>query len=310
MLKTKSEIRKSYFLNTYVIITPSRALRPRDVKEETVVARAKMCVFCPENIDKNNIIYKIKKRGQKTWQVLCLGNVFPAVTLNNPKAYGKQEVIIDTPNHNIELGQLHVNDIELVLKMYAIRTEAISKIDKINYILCFKNQGSKAGASIAHAHSQVFATHIVPPQVHEELGFAHSYLLEHGVCAYCDVIKTEIKSPRVIFNDKYVAAFAPYASQYHYEAWIIPKRHIDNIALLNKSEYKSLAKALKIILFKLHKIGLSYNFYLDQVVSDTDQHIYIKVQPRDSVWAGVELGSGLVINSIPPEDAAKYYRSR
>jgi hypothetical protein len=36
----------------------------------------------------------------------------------------------------------------------------------------------------------------------------------------------------------------------------------------------------------------------------------MKIQPRESVWAGVELGSGLVINSIAPEDAAKFYREK
>jgi len=106
-----------------------------------------------------------------------------------------------------------------------------------------------------------------------------------------------------------MAAFTPYASEYHYEAWIFAKRHLDNISKLNSSEFKSFAKALKKILLKLQKLNLSYNFFLHQVVSEKDQHFYLKIQPRDSVWAGIELGSGLVINSVPPEEAAKYYRS-
>jgi len=53
---------------------------------------------------------------------------------------------------------------------------------------------------------------------------------------------------------------------------------------------------------------LSFNFFLHQIISDRDQHFYLKIQPRDSVWAGVELGSGLVVNSISPEIAAKFYR--
>jgi hypothetical protein len=34
----------------------------------------------------------------------------------------------------------------------------------------------------------------------------------------------------------------------------------------------------------------------------------MKIAPRGSVWAGVEIGSGLVINPIDPDEAAKYYR--
>jgi hypothetical protein len=44
------------------------------------------------------------------------------------------------------------------------------------------------------------------------------------------------------------------------------------------------------------------------VIHDEDQHLYMKVAPRGSVWAGVEIGSGLIINPIAPEEAAKFYR--
>ena len=38
----KSELRKAYFLNKYVLITPERAGRPRDTKEETIIKIFKM----------------------------------------------------------------------------------------------------------------------------------------------------------------------------------------------------------------------------------------------------------------------------
>ncbi len=302
----KSEIRKDYLLNKYVIITPGRAKRPRDVKEQTVIKRAQNCPFCPENINFENVVDTIKK--DEKWQVLSLKNIFPAVSLDNDKAYGVQEVIVETPRHNEELAYLSLLGIENVLKMYARRTKDLQKNKKIDYILCFKNQGSKAGASIAHSHSQVFATSILPPDIHEELGLANAYTIEHKTCPYCDLLKKEMSGSRRIFVDKNVVAFAPYASQYHYEAWIFTRRHLDNISRLNKAELNSFAQALKLILGKLSKLDISFNYFMHQVVSDKKQHFYLKIQPRDSVWAGVELGSGLVINSIPPEEAAKFYR--
>ncbi len=315
-VRQAGEIRKAYLLNKYVIITPGRLKRPRDIKEQTIIERTVPCPFCPENIIKKNVLDRISakdksisgKKSKKIWQVLSVKNIFPAVTLNNNKAYGTQEVVIETPNHIKELAELEESQIEQVLRMYARRTKAIAKNKKIEYILCFKNQGSKAGASIVHAHSQIFATHILPPEVHEELGLAQAYKIENGICPYCDIIKKEMKTKRKIFADKYVAAFTPYASEYHYEAWIFTKRHLDNITKLNKAEFKSFAKALKKILVKLRALDLSFNYYLHQVISNKDQHFYLKIQPRDSIWAGVELGSGLVINSVSPEMAAKYYR--
>ena len=45
----QAEIRKHYFLDKYVIITPGRAKRPRDIKEQTILKRIEACPFCPEN---------------------------------------------------------------------------------------------------------------------------------------------------------------------------------------------------------------------------------------------------------------------
>ncbi len=309
MPSQKSEIRKSYLLNEYVIITPGRAARPRDVKEKTFIEKDPNCPFCPENIDKKNILDRINKVNSRQWQVLSIKNIYPAVTLDNKKAYGTQEVIIDTPDHTKELAHLSQKNIEKLLEMYAQRTRKLAQNKKLNYILCFKNQGAKAGASITHSHSQVFATSITPDDLTEEARLKQEYQIENQSCPYCDIIKQEMQRDRKIYEDNYIAAFAPYASQYHYEAWIFPRRHLDNITQLNKKENKSLARILKKILEKLDSIDASYNFFLHNVISDPNQHFYIKIQPRESVWAGVELGSGLVINSIPPEEAAKFYRS-
>ena len=113
----KSEIRKSYFLNKYVIVTPLRALRPKDMKEKTIIRKDTKCPFCPKNINKNNVLSKIGK--ENNWQALSLKNIYPAVTLDNKKAYGIQEVIIETPTHNLKLGDLSEKQIEDVLRMHA-----------------------------------------------------------------------------------------------------------------------------------------------------------------------------------------------
>ncbi|MBU4331764.1 DUF4931 domain-containing protein, partial [Patescibacteria group bacterium] len=297
----KPEIRKDYFLDRYVIITPARAARPHDVREEAVIHTGGGCVFCGEGLKKQ----KSKKdyfSGQE--KIIAIANKYPAVTQDNPKAYGVHEVIIDTVEHGKETGDLPTKQIQNLIDVYAGRTCEISKDKKIEYILVFKNSGGKAGASIFHAHSQVFATKILPPDVMEELSEAHRYQVKHGICPYCKIIKDEEKSPRKIYADKNVVAITPYASQFHYEAWVFPRRHLDNITLLTEPERNSFAKSLKLILSKLNSINLSYNFFLHDVVQDKNQHFYLKIQPRESIFAGLELGSGMVINSIEPEVAA------
>lgn len=310
MLKKKSEIRKAYFMNKFVLITPGRAKRPRDMVEQTIETERKVCYFCPEQVKKQKVI-KYYGGGKNSWKVVAIKNKYPSVSLDNEKAYGTQEVIIETPEHNKKFIDLSESHIALYLEILADRLKDISKNKRLEYILEFKNHGSKAGASIKHEHSQIFATEILPVDVFEELELAQGYKIEHRTCPYCDILKKELKSPRRIWEDKNIGAFTPYAAEYHYEAWVFPKRHTDNISTLKKTELKSLAKCLKFILTKVDKLGLAYNFFMHQVVSREDQHFYVKIQPRDvNVWAGVELGSGLVINSISPELAAKYYRKK
>jgi len=300
-----SEVRKDYFLPRYVIITPERAKRPRKTLTKTIYKQNGKCPFCPQGIEKKLII---KFYGPPSRQITVLKNKFPVVELSNSRAYGRHEIIIETPEHGRELSELPLSQFELLFKVWQDRTEKLSQIRKIEYILLFKNKGGKAGASIIHTHMQVFATDILPPDLVEESRLMHKFFLQNGECPYCAILKKEEKSPRLIFSDKHTVAFTPYASQYHYEVWIFPRRHIDNVTCLEGAEIHSMAKALKKILEKIFKLGLSYNFFLHQLIRDSNQHFYIKIQPRESVWGGIELGSGIAVNSVSPEKAAAYYR--
>lgn len=303
----KSEIRKDYLLDKYVIIAPRRSKRPKQITEASVVISTNS-PFTPENIKKEKRIIDSIGRGSE--QIVTIANMFPAVTINNVKAYGTQEVIVDTPDPNVRLPELSVKHIALLLTMYGRRVKEIMKIKKIQYILCLKNEGAAAGASIQHEHSQIFATEMLPPTIKLEVEKADEYYKKHGTDFYTDVIKKEMKSRRRVYEDAYVAAFTPYASASQYEVWILTKRRVPNISKLNKNEINSTAKVLKMILGKIKKLGLAYNYMCRQTVSDKHQHFCLKIEPRGSVWAGVELDAGLIINSVPPEEAAKYYRKK
>ena len=304
-----AEIRKDYFLDKYVIVTPARAKRPKGVKAKAVFSKGGFCPFCPSGIEKRLIIkaYPSNKKNQP-WSVMVLKNKYPIVTLNSSQAYGQHEVIIETPEHSKELSQLDVKKITDLLKVFKDRTRDLSKIAKIDYILIFKNEGGKAGATLAHAHCQIFASQLLPPDLSEEFKAMRQYQKKYQSCPYCDIIKKEEKSLRKVYADNHIVAFTPYASAYHYETWIFPRRHIDNITNLSQEETLVLAKVLKKVLKKIYRLELSYNFFLHQVISEKDQHFYLKIQPREAVWAGIELGSGIVVNSLTPEKAAAYLR--
>ena len=306
---TKPELRKDYVQEKYVIIAPHRAMRPGEhhVLPKKITKRTKIeSRLTPAALKHEKALAIVGT--EANWKIKVVKNLFPVVSTSYPKAYGYHEVVVETPNPVPELEDLPSDHIAKILSVYAERTKAISKDPKIKYILIFKNNGGSAGASLQHAHSQIFATEFLPPHLFDKSQKQQEYKLKTGRCVYCDVIKQEKKGPRIIYADKHVVAFCPYASQYNYEVWMMPARHIDNITDLTKDERDHFARMLKRILKKIGKLNLPYNYYFHQVIKDEDQHLYLKIVPRGSAWAGVEIGSGIVINPIAPEVAAKYYR--
>lgn len=300
----KSEIRENYIHDRFVIIAPLRGKRPRQIKEEQISPRN--CPFCPQNLDKKKALLTIGNG--RAWQVKVIPNKYPAVSLDNPSAYGQQEVVVETPDHTKQLEDLKLEHIVKILQAYSERVKEISKNKKIKHIFIFKNFGGRAGASIQHSHSQIFATGFLTPHIVQKLTRAKEYQVREGICYYCNQVLKARKSKRLVFEDKYLSVFTPFASTYNYEVWFIPKRHVDNISLLTKKELFSIARTLKKILLKLDSLQLPYNFYFHQAVTDTDEHFYLRVCPRRAIWAAVELGSRLIINSVAPEEAAAFYR--
>ncbi len=308
--KIKSEIRIDEIHDRFVIVAPKRLQRPHDVAtHHEIPIKSKDCPFCQETkMMSQPALYQVGP--EQWWEIKVIKNIFPVVSLTTPKTYGTQEVVIETPHHNKEFAEFSEGHIVRLLKAYAARTKDIAQDKKIKYILVFKNHGGTAGASLVHAHSQIFAAGFLPPHIIDKLAAARKYRIKNGICYYCHLVQKEMHGPRKIGGDKFMTAFTPWASSYNYEAWIIPRRHIDNITQLDDNELKSLAKFMKLIIKRLNTLQLPYNFYLHQAVTEKDEHLYLRICPRRDIWAGIEMGSRLIINTVAPEAAAKFYRGK
>lgn len=304
---SKPEIRKDYFKEEYVIIAPNRAKRPHRVG--TIVEALGVCHFCPENFENETITYQDNNE-KGDWEIVSVINKFAALSTENPKAYGQAEVIIETRRHGFDVNEFSVDHIVRIFDAYIDRFTALRNMDGIKHVILFKNEGGKAGASIAHTHSQVMALPILPPKIKNEASAYNEYRLKNMTCPYCDIIANETDQPRVIWQDENLFVLAPYASESPYGAWFLPKRHIRFISELNRSEKESFATAMKIVLGKLDEFGIAYNYFVENAVNREDYHMHIKLAPRPSIWAGLELGTGVIINAIAPEYAAKFYKGK
>ena len=306
---SKSEIRKDYFKDEYVIIAPGRAKRPLEAKNTSTTEAGQTCHFCPDNFHNEIITYQ-DNGYNGDWEIVSVINKFSALTPNNPDAYGQTEVIIETRQHGLDINDFSVDHIVRVFNAYIDRFTTLRNMDGIKHVIVFKNEGGKAGASITHTHSQVIALPILPLKIENEARAYNKYRLEHTTCPYCDIILKETDKPRVIWEDENLFALSPYASDAPYGVWLMPKRHIRLISELTRSEKESFAIAMKLVLDKLDYFGIAYNYFVENAVNDEDYHMHIKIAPRPNIWAGLELGTGVVINPISPEFATRIYRGQ
>lgn len=311
-------LRKDYILDRWVYYATERKKRPMEFKAEHNTNEKKTCFFCAGNEhltppEIGRVEYK------NSWKIRWFPNKFPVVELKGNadiktknkfytegKNYGTHEVIAETREHKKQLWDLSVNDIKEVFDVYALRIKTLLKLKDIKYVSVFKNHGHQAGTSLVHSHTQVASLSILPTQVMEEVKAAKKF----KKCAYCDIIKMESKSKRKIIENKNVVAFCPFASRFNFEAWIFPKKHVKSIVDMNDEELYDMAAVLKKILVKLKKFNASYNFYLHYAPAGNDLHFHIEVTPRFAKWGGFEYCTGAIVNSVMPEDAARFYRGK
>jgi UDPglucose--hexose-1-phosphate uridylyltransferase len=127
-------------------------------------------------------------------------------------------------------------------------------------------------------------------------------------CPYCHIADIEKNSERRCFENNAFIAFCPYASMFNYEILIMPKRHVERLDKLTEEELSDFADILKKVLERLKVLNASYNYYLHYSPAEEKLHLQLMICPRIARWGGFELSSHMIINSVSPEEAAKFYR--
>ena len=197
-------------------------------------------------------------------------NLYPALE--------RQEVVVHSPRHVRSLAELEDAELDLVAEAWRRRREAHPE----GYLHALVNEGREAGSSLPHSHSQLAWLPETPPAVAAEraLPAGEAVLERDGLVVTC-----------------------PWASRLPYEAQIAP-------AEPEPSGLRSelLAPALRLLAELVRRLNrlegpVPLNAWLHEGV-----HWHLELLPRLSVLAGVELGAGVYINFLAPEEAAARLR--
>lgn len=298
-----AELRKHYFLERYVVIAPKRS---HSLHHKRYPKRGELKT--PPLEQEPSLFEIATKNGQ--WQVKVVANAFPAFHQDNKKAWGRQEIVLCTPNANhTKFSQLSVPQLERVFQAYRARLEALYADPKVNYVSLFHNSGLEAGASIRQVHSQIIALNLVPPRLTAELAAVAHYRKRHGSHPLSRALTWEAQHhERIIHRGQRVTSFCPYASESPYEAWIMPNQLEKSLLELSPKQIQEVIEHLRAVTTALDAVGMSYNFYLQEYVKGHRNYWHIRVTPRPNIWAGFELSTGIPINPVAPEAAAVWYR--
>jgi UDPglucose--hexose-1-phosphate uridylyltransferase len=335
-----SELRKDPILDRWVIIAASRGKRPNDFALAAEPDRSAGCPFCGGNESKTPPeIFALREPNTSPdtagWDVRVVQNKFPALTieaglrrsgiglLDRLGGFGAHEVIIETPDHGLDLAVAPVDHVEKVLQAYRARLVDLRNDDRFRHIIVFRNFGAAAGASLSHPHSQLIALPIVPLLMKEKLRVARNHFIHKERCIFCDLLEQETAMPeRVVLATEHFVVLSPFAARGPFELQIFPRRHMHDFTMMTEEEQYAFADVLKQTLLMYRDLlnNPAYNMMLQTSPNTVaraghpeywgtlaaDYHWHVELMPRLTKTAGFEWGTGFYINPVSPELARAY----
>ncbi len=252
--------------------------------------------------------------------------------------YGRHEVIVDHDNHGITLPEMSTEHLAQLFEAYRERSGQLYESDpRIRYVLAFKNFGPAAGGSIPHTHSQIIAMPVVPENVQLEIEHSFNFHSKNHHCIFCALIDEALTFEATIYDrasgevrrkinvgqfvierGSHFIAIKPFASRYEWEVHILPLKHAADFLRATPDELADFARVLRRTMQRIDAVvgGVQYNYFLHSLPRGGEferckpsYHWHLEICPRTSIPTGFELGSGLYVNTISPEDAAARLRA-
>lgn len=257
-----SDIRYDRIHDTHVIIAPERLHRPdcfrRDIEEEVVDEN---CPFCEGNEKLTpHEIFSIREdeslSHEKGWKTRVVPNLYKALQIETPhqhhygvfehwEGFGAHEVIVDTPKHHTSMTQWSEEEVVFWLKTLRARVSDLRRDHRLAYISLFKNEGTEAGATQTHSHTQLIGLPIIPKLQREVFQRSYEHYNYHGRALLADEIQKEEKAKeRIVAIEGDFTAYCPYGSAYPFEVMISSKKALGQIDSLSDESMKALAPLL------------------------------------------------------------------
>ncbi len=333
------ELRKDWLSGQWVAFSSERLRRPQHFSPPDESAATEADPFSEGNESSTPPeVFSIRPAGGAPntpgWNVRVVPNRYPALRVEGElhrhgeglydqiSGVGAHEVVIETPHADRELEEHSLNQISEVLETYRARSLDLMRDQRMRYLSIFKNVGMLAGASLKHAHSQIIALPLVPAEVERRIEVAEKHYREKERSLFSDVLNQERRDGnRIIWENTDFMAVCPYASRFPFEVRILPKLQNCHFFSATDRTLVQLAEVMKKIL-TAYRTGLNkpaYNLLFHTAplpkrpdgkwpTIEQSYRWHVELVPRIFGLAGFELATGCALNSVYPEEAARFLR--
>lgn len=323
-LAAVNELRLDPLSGRWVAISAARADRPSAFAlSATSFEETRRCPFCPGHEEASPPA--LETYGPTgNWLVRVVPNLYPAFEGDQPfvvenrgpvftqaTAGGIHEILILSPEHQTTWAELSDDQASLVMAALRDRIEEHSQQSYLRYSQAIVNSGREAGASIEHPHGQLLGMSFVPRELVDELaGFSRF----SGSCLLCTTLHAESDvGHRIVEITEEAVVLCPFWSGVPFEMMVVPRRHGAHLHRSSTSELEAVGRAMRYALGLLReRLGdIAYNLVFHSApyrVSGT-YHWHVHILPKMTTLAGFELGTGVLINIVAPEQAAPELRA-
>jgi UDPglucose--hexose-1-phosphate uridylyltransferase len=238
---------------------------------------------------------------------LAAGRGEPDLFATRP-ASGAHELIVNAPEPVSSLLDLAPGQVETAMSVWRERMREHSAAAYVHVIV---NEGRDAGASIPHTHAQLYALPFVPTAVARERERFTAYAERtHGRNLMEDLLQEEVRrGERLVAVDDEAAALCPFAARVPFHIQIVPRRPARSFEEDGPLGAGLLHEALGRLAAELGDAP-PLNMWVRTAPRGAERFCWrIDLLPRLSHPAGLEMGTGVNLNVLPPERAAERLRA-
>ncbi len=322
-----NEFRQDLVSGDWVLFSTKRADRPhKKIEKEEYYQPKEGCPFEDPAKAGHEVLWGYPASDE--WRVMVIKNKFPAVKqgLCEPghqagpfevnEATGEHDVIV-YKDHDLHFSDFSVEKAVDAVRVYKKRYQEMAKASEcVEYVAIFHNYGREAGANIYHPHSQIISMPILPPDISRSLFGSFRFYKKNNKRVHDVLLEWELEQKkRLIYQNDMFIAFCPYVSKSPYEVRIFPRDSHAHFEKMPDEFDKYLADVLITVLAKIKKTldDPPYNFFIHTAPAMENKlkgfhefySWHVEILPKLSISAGFELGTGVDINVVDPDQAAE-----